>query len=190
LNDASIQILKSPPPPKGWGAREQILAQLRRPSLCQIQRERQENGHPTLGLFRPARIKAFKMTPAEDRDWTARELAILKQPRLNFGGSEPKRQLEKIPLEFRYEFECADPACNGHALMCTDWEMSQSYRSWRRIYRDGWEEKFRERYERDMIERNDTSFFVGTMHQHPTSWIIVGLFYPPKPTGPDLFAGL
>jgi len=25
------------------------------------------------------------------------------------------------------------------------------------------------------------------MHQHPTSWIIVGLFYPPKPAMNDLF---
>jgi hypothetical protein len=43
-------------------------------------------------------------------------------------------------------------------------------------------------YERDMIERNDTSFFVGTVNNHPNRWIIVGLFYPPKPkTDPDLF---
>ncbi len=73
--------------------------------------------------------------------------------------------------------------------MCTDWEMGQSYRSWRR-YGQEWEAKFRQRYERDMIERNDTSFYVGTVHQHPNRWIIVGLFYPPKPGGPDLFAAL
>src|SRR4051812_41780402 len=49
LNDASIQIVKSVP---SWGEREQILARLRRPSMCQIEREREERGHPTLGLFR------------------------------------------------------------------------------------------------------------------------------------------
>jgi hypothetical protein len=188
LNGSSIRIVKSAPPVKGWGGRGKILAALRRPSLCQIQRQRQEHGHPTLGLFRPARIKAFRITPAAGPDWTARELAILNQPRLDFGGPEPKRQLEKIPFEFRYEFECADAACNGHTMMCTDWEMGQAYRSWRRTYGTKWEEKFRERFERDMVERNDTSFFVGTLHQYPASWIIVGLFYPPKPKGPDLFA--
>jgi hypothetical protein len=185
LNGPSIKIAKVPPP-KGWGAREQILARLRRPSLCQIDRQREEYGQPTLGLFRPARIKALQIEPVSP-DWTPRELAILNQGRLDLGGNEPKQQLEKIPYEFRYEFECADPVCKGHALMCTDWEIGQSCRSWRQTYGAGWEEKFRERYEYDMIERYDTSFFVGTMHQHPNRWIIVGLYYPPKPKTGGLF---
>jgi hypothetical protein len=50
--------------------------------------------------------------------------------------------------------------------------------------------KFRKRYERDMIERRETSFLVGTMHQYPSRWIVVGLFYPQKPNGnPGLFDG-
>jgi len=38
-----------------------------------------------------------------------------------------------------------------------------------------------------MIEKNDSHFFVGTIHQDPGSWIIVGLFYPPRPATADLF---
>jgi hypothetical protein len=64
--------------------------------------------------------------------------------------------------------------------MCTDWEMSESWREWRTRYGNQWEAKFRQRYERDMIERFDTHFFVGTLHQHPNRWIVVGLFYPPR----------
>ncbi len=30
-------------------------------------------------------------------------------------------------------------------------------------------------------------FFVGTVHKNPKSWIIVGLFYPPKPDELPLF---
>jgi hypothetical protein len=33
-----------------------------------------------------------------------------------------------------------------------------------------------------MIQRNDTDFYVGTIHQHPHVCIIVGLFYPLKGT--------
>lgn len=33
----------------------------------------------------------------------------------------------------------------------------------------------------------DTHFYVGTVHRHPTEWIIVGLFYPPYPAMRDLF---
>ncbi len=53
-------------------------------------------------------------------------------------------------------------------------------------YRDGWEAKFRQRFETEIIQNKDTHFFVGTVHQHPGSWIIIGLFYPSK-QAPDLF---
>jgi hypothetical protein len=38
-----------------------------------------------------------------------------------------------------------------------------------------------------MIEKYDTHFFVGTVHQHPKNWIIVGLFYRPRLAMNDLF---
>jgi hypothetical protein len=50
-----------------------------------------------------------------------------------------------------------------------------------------WESKFRQRYEDEMINRYDTHFYVGTVHKFPASWIIVGLFYPPRPAMNDLF---
>ena len=40
--------------------------------------------------------------------------------------------------------------------MCTDWEMGQSYRRWKSKYGDGWEAKFRQKYEFEMIQNNDT----------------------------------
>lgn len=102
----------------------------------------------------------------------------------------PKTPLEKIPLEFRYEFRCVEAGCNGHRIMCTDWEMGESYRQWRDKYGDRWEAVFRQKYEREMIDKNDTHFYVGNMHQHQDTWLIVGLFYPPKPAMADLFDAL
>lgn len=29
-----------------------------------------------------------------------------------------------------------------------------------------------------MIRKNDTHFYVGTVHRFPSQWLIVGLFYP------------
>ncbi len=172
--------------PHEWAARRTILKPLIRSSLCAIQRERDENGHPTLGLFRPGKISRLVITPTS-ATWSADQQAILKQGAL-FDEHVPDVDLEKIPFDFHYEFVCEDPKCTGHRLSCTDWEMGQSYRSWRKQYGDAWEAKFRERYERDMIEKSDTHFYVGTVHQHPKTWIIVGLFYPPKREMADLFA--
>ena len=66
--------------------------------------------------------------------------------------------------------------------------MAESWRRWKNEYGDKWESKFRQRYEAEMIGKYDTYFYVGTVHLHPQTWIIVGLFYPPK-TQPGLFNG-
>jgi hypothetical protein len=156
------------------GARKEKLAHLIKPSLCCIQQEQREHGYPTLGLFRPAEITRLAIEPT-DPDWTSRQKVAFSQQLLPFQASSGKPP-EKIPCDFRYLFRCAESTCPGHRMTCFDSELGQSYRRWRREYGDGWEQKFRERYERDMISRFDTHFSVGTVHQHPGTWIIVGLF--------------
>jgi hypothetical protein len=184
LNPDSIVIGETVGPQDGWRARRDLVNPLKRPSMCRIQKERDEHDHPTLGIFRPHKIERLIIEPAEP-NWTPSQLSTLTQD--TFFEKAPVQTLEKIPFDFRYRFWCGDVGCNGHTMICTDWEMGQAYRDWRREYGDGWEAKFREKFETWMIEKRDTHFFVGTVHQHPGSWIIVGLFYPPKPTMNDLF---
>src|SRR5262249_33068876 len=92
--------------------------------------ELNENGSPTLGFFRPFQITRLRIDHAERPEWTEDERALLMQGGDLFRRS-PEQLLEKIPLEFRYEFRCGDVDCNGHAMLCTDWEMIQAYRAWR-----------------------------------------------------------
>jgi hypothetical protein len=54
-------------------------------------------------------------------------------------------------------------------------------------YGNDWEVKFRERFETEMIEKNDTHFYVGNLHQFPNAWIVIGFFYPPHETTRDMF---
>ena len=56
------------------------------------------------------------------------------------------------------------------------------------LWREGVEAAFKKRYEKEMIERFDTHFYVGTLHQYPDTWIIVGLFYPLIRKQDSLFA--
>jgi hypothetical protein len=185
LQPDPIEIVTEPLPTTNyWQARKDIVLPLRRDSLCCIQREQVERGSPTLGIFRPREITRLILEP-DTPCWTDEQLQILRQQRLF--GTGPKDELEKVPFKFKYEFLCDDDGCNGHTLSCTDWEMGQSWRTWRDQYGDEWEWKFRERYEAEMIQKNDTHFYVGTVHQHPRSWIIVGLFYPPKQPNLSLF---
>lgn len=177
LDCDSLKILTEPLATDDcWKARKAIITPLQASSLCALQAEQEAKGRPTLGFFKPRAIK--RLIIEEDRgQWTKAEIERLRAPDLF--GKTPAQELEKLPFKFKYQFLCAEPECHGHELMCADWEMGQSYRKWSWVYTD-WEAAFRQRYEREMVERFDTHFFVGTVHQHPDAWIIIGLFYPPK----------
>ncbi|MEK6324313.1 MAG: hypothetical protein AABN33_21955 [Acidobacteriota bacterium] len=166
-----------------WDARKRIVFPLLAPSLCHLQRERDKHKFPTLGIFRPRVIERLIITP-ESPTWNTAQLAILRQQHLFL---KPIEELEKVPYKFQYQFRCDDDSCKGHTLMCTDWEIGESWRKWSKQYGNDWEGFFRQRYEKEMIEKFDTHFYAGTVHQHPSAWIIVGLFYPPKPTNLSLF---
>jgi hypothetical protein len=181
----SLQIGETVSPADNWRARREIIRPLMRPSLCAIRREHEEKGSPTLGIFKPAHITRLTIEDAEQPNWTAEQLNILRQ--IPMFEKAPTDELEKLPFDFKYQFRCSDDSCSGHHLTCFDWEIGQAYRSWRREYGDDWEPPFRNRFDSEMINKKDTHFFVGNLHQFPTSWIIVGLFYPPLPGTGDLF---
>lgn len=180
-----IRIL-SPPlsTARKWIARKQLVLPLKAHCLCCLIKKRDADGFPTLGFFRPRAIRRLIIRP-EAPDWTDAQLVALRQELLF--QKTPARELEKIPFSFRYDFICDEDSCPGHKLSCTDWEMGESYRKWNRAYGAGWEQKFRLRFEGDMILKNDTHFYVGTVHKHPHTWIICGLFYPPNDKTPRLF---
>ena len=159
-----------------WRARKVIIFPLRASSLCELVRRRDAQGHPTLGLFKPKAIDCLTITP-ESPVWTPNQIDALRQGHLFL--RKPERELEKIPFSFSYEFRCDDTACSGHKMICTDWEIGEAYRKWKAEYGSQWEQKFRQRFESDMISKYDTHFYVGTVHRYPSTWIIVGLFYPP-----------
>lgn len=184
-NIDSIKVLKEPlPSANEWSARKALVYPLRAHCLCCLKREWDANHYPTLGFFRPKVIERLRISPTEP-EWTQGQLNMLRQGDLF--QKPPKIELEKVPFNFYYNFRCDEDACPGHSLMCTDWEMGEAWRRWSRDYGDDWQAKFRQRFETEMIEKNDTHFYVGTIHQHPKNWIIIGLFYPPKPSTLSLF---
>ncbi|MBI4288743.1 MAG: hypothetical protein HY671_09985 [Chloroflexi bacterium] len=178
VNVDSIEVVSPPiPPDNKWQSRKDKVLPFRFPSLCALQAARNRSGEPTLGFFKPKAITSLTIeeTTAE---WTEKELGKLR--RYPLFGNAPKSELEKLPYTFKYEFRCDDADCHSHALSCTDWEMGAAYRSWKMKYGANWQSKFREKFEFEMIAERDTHFYVGTVHDHPDAWIIIGLFYPPK----------
>jgi hypothetical protein len=173
----SIEILApSLPADRFWRSRKEIIAPLQSHCMCCIQRQRREHGAPTLGFFKPYQVKRLLIEPDSNPKWTLKELAKLSQ--MNMFDEAPAQELEKIPFAFKYDYRCDHATCSGHQMSCTDWEAGELYRKVRAQHGDDWESYFRQKYEHEMIDVRDTHFYVGTMNQHPDSWIIVGLFYP------------
>jgi hypothetical protein len=57
LNADTIEIGKRISTANGWRARREVIRPLLHPSMCQIRRERDERGSPTLGIFKPVEIR-------------------------------------------------------------------------------------------------------------------------------------
>jgi hypothetical protein len=178
LKPDGISIVSALGTEKGWRARKNIVLPLQSHCLCCLTKLRDQQQYPTLGIIRPESILKLRLIP-DTPNWTDAQLAMLRQQ--NFFVEAPREELKKLPLKFCYQFRCPESDCNGHTLMCTDWEMGQSYRKWRTEYGEqGCERAFRQKYESEMIHKTDTHFFVGTVASHPNRWIIIGLFYPPR----------
>jgi len=163
---------------RNWAERKRLILPLLAPSMEDL-RDRCARDRTSLGIIKPREITGFSWKDTEPPDWTPSQLARLQQMKL---GQRELVQLEKIPKEFRYTFVCDDITCTGHDMQVFDWEIAQAYRSWRRRYPDPteFERAFMTRFRDQMIGELDTHFFVGTMSNHPTTWTIIGLFYPKK----------
>ncbi|WP_175647235.1 hypothetical protein [Streptomyces cyaneochromogenes] len=142
--------------------------------MCAIRRA-QEEQNTSLGVFRPADGVDFRFEPAEP--WPASKAALAGQMDLL---DQDLRQLEWVPLEFRYRFRCGESACSGHDMALRDWEAGESYRKYLRQYgQRGVEDKLRERwFTRMFTSDRAVHCFVGNVHRRPKTFMLLGLFYP------------
>ena len=111
-----------------WRERQRIISPLQAHCLCCLKAERDKNHFPTLGFFRPKTIRRLLIEP-DSPDWSQEQRERLSQ--LDMYRQAPAGELEKIPNKFKYDFHCEEDACSGHSLMCTDWEMLESWRKWK-----------------------------------------------------------
>jgi hypothetical protein len=163
------------PTSDGWRKRLQHVRPLLEPSLCSIKRDQESRG-TSLGIFRPAEVSSFRLVAAEP--WTAAQSGIANQVDIL---DQERKPLEWVPLEFRYQFRCADSTCPSHDMSLRDWEAGQSYRSFLHRYGASHvEAKLQQRWY-DLMFKPDRAvhFFVGNIAARPKTFMLLGLFYPP-----------
>jgi hypothetical protein len=170
----------------GWRERFSKIRPLVAPSLCAIKREQEARG-TSLGVFRPAEFADFRFESAEP--WPASKAALADQMDLL---AQDLRQLEWVPLEFRYRFRCADDSCSGHDMGLRDWEVGESYRKFFRRYgQDEVEAKLRERWFDRMVTPDKAVYcFVGNVAARPKTFMLLGLLYPRRDVVENFQQGL
>ncbi|MFD7340898.1 hypothetical protein ACFV98_33650 [Streptomyces violascens] len=171
----TLKIAVDPiPTTDGWRRRLEHVRPLIASSLCSIKRD-QETNRTSLGIFRPREVSGFRLTKAEP--WTSLQEGLANQVDLL---DQERKPLEWVPLEFRYQFQCADAACTGHDMALRDWEAGESYRRYLKKYGASQvQAKLRERwFDRMFTPERAVHFFVGNIAAHPKTFMLLGLFYP------------
>jgi hypothetical protein len=112
---------------------------------------------------------------------TARQQTCLRQQGLGLCEEVARemRELEQVPWTFSYRFTCSDERYTSHELQIQDWEIGQSFRRWSRTDPDRWEEMIRQRYERELPER-DLYLVVGNLAKRHQTFVLIGLVRPPR----------
>jgi hypothetical protein len=160
----------------GWAERRSYIEPLIQPSMCAVIRRQATDG-TSLGVFKPAKVYDFAVEHVPDRP---AKQALVGQ--MNLFAPE-RKSLEVLPYKFRYRFRCDEPDCGGHNPSIIDWELSEAYRSWRHRYPDDRTlfSQLRHKWFDDIAGLDkDLHLFVGNVAKWPTSFLVLGAFYPHK----------
>jgi hypothetical protein len=160
----------------GWAKRRPFVEPLLAESMCEVAARQREDG-TSLAAFRPAEVLNLEIDDDEEQ-WTPSQAGVAAQPSLFF---PTKSGLEKIPHRFRYHYRCG-PGCSGHHQSMIDWELAQAYRKWRSDNGEATAlQMVRQKFLGEMCDpRKDTIFFVGNHHRYPESFMVLGVFWPPR----------
>ena len=189
-NTKTLRVIGDAIPTKSgnWDERKQYVLKQEAQSLDELKRQSKED-QTSLGIFKPRIIKDLEVSD-DEKEWDSKFLAELEQSRLWEDRTVSLRPPRKVPHKFHYTFDCNDDLCNGHRLGIHDWELGRLY--WKMIDEGKTDTEAvqlvrRKFFDEICSDRNDTYFFVGTMKDSYSAWIVLGAFYPKKQDTRDLF---
>jgi hypothetical protein len=144
-----------------------------------ITEAKDKNIGTSLAVFMPTEIMDFYAEPV-DRDWSAKQKAVLAQQNLFENKFEV---VKKLPYKFKFRFK--DNQGKVSNMMIEDWETGQLF--WNCLARhEGNEQKaiddVRKKYFDDFAKTKDLHFYLGTTQKnHYVShnpFMIIGTFHP------------
>lgn len=167
-----------------WAERRRLVDALPERAMCEMNALNtmvagRDVGAASLAVVRPREAPTLRIEtrPAADILEGRAKMAQGALP-MFASGSDPIEILEHV---FKYEYRCVEPTCRGHSQSVIDWEIAQAYRRWRRDYPSDWQQRLKAKWEGDLWAADrDSRLFVGNQHQHPGSFLVLGVFWPPR----------
>ena len=156
-----------------WNERNKIILPLLKKSREELEFLKQTE-NISIGLIKPKSFEFYIRKPIDEI-----KVIEIKYTQLRLVGSKIEIP-DEIGNFFAYRFKCNDPNCKGHDTICEDWEIIETFRSWRKRYENSeiLKEKLIEKFQ-TFMESRDLYFIMGTTNPY-NKWVIIGLYYPPK----------
>lgn len=166
-----------------WDERRKLVDKLPVFTLDQL-KELFDRERVSLGVVRPTEVLDLEIEE-DDPEWDPKWLELFKQGHL-FG--QELKTLRKIPYKFTYVFECKGSS-KPHKARLIDWEMGALWLKQANRLQD--EKRAAESVKQKFLEEicradKDTRFYMGTRHPWNT-WMVLGVFWPPKLVQQRLF---
>jgi len=170
-----------------WSHRLNIIKELLDPDIESI-----INSGKSLGVIKPRIVSDFFDKPRQRLKDEAEKIVLKKIDEadskvtlleyINIIDDEfvlaevrkPEIKIEKLPW-IGYKFYCNNPKCKGHEMMVIDWEAQELFRKYKTV-----EGPVKEKLYNELVFKRDLYFILGNTWRYHKSFMIIGLFYPPK----------
>ncbi len=170
---------------KNWALRRERVQQLDEFTMCDLRKgatSKTGKSRPSLSIVRAKekpKLLISKRTEKEKRAFTTKLESITGQQDLFDTPASKAIPLEFRPWKFKYKYYCLAPECKSHEQSIVDWEISALYRKVKNA--NDWKQKMQKKFcDEIWSDDRDTVLFVGNQKIHPKSFLILGIFWPPK----------
>lgn len=170
---------------KKWATRRERVHSLGESVMCDLintESPKLRSNASSLAVIRTREKPKLSISERDEEDkekWEKHLKAIASQPSLFGGPATRKPALEYIPWDFHYHYYCLNSNCKGHTQSIIDWEVAAL---WRRVRGESdWKDQMKKKLCDEMwADNRDTVLFVGSHIRYPTTFLVLGVFWPPN----------
>lgn len=148
--------------------------------LVEANRSGSGPGTPSLAVVCPVEPPELVVTERDEAQltrWRLRAEGAKNRISLFDDPAATKPDFEVVPWRFLYRYRCGRSDCTTHTQTIVDWEVVALWRHVR--HRADWQDCMRQKLEDEMWQHRAAKLFVGNQEQHPASFLVLGVFWPP-----------